>query len=468
LQNKDAAEKAIQSDIDDIKKQQYDIFFGDMKKAPLSYKNSQEKLKSLRDELNDMVPDPTLLSSQKIDIDKLTAFFSTINTEKARRALELLNSKSRDPQKPDIEGVLKRLRELKEKAEEVIKKNPDLTVTPNNIYQEMMKSDGKYLNTIGLTKYDIEKFIEDGRIDADRIMLIKPQSKFMKAVSDFPEKMLSKYEEFIKYRKARKNIPKQHPFFSLQNLKAYTSGAWDLSKEKIYQDHFADFIREIDIQLAEEYRAEVGKIKIRDGKYDPKNNAQFNEAFDKAQKTLTKSATQSPEAVAITGLFASMKDRFKKLQALAEDILMNPKDPKISKRGENVQLIREKMTQLDGRFMKTTGLSTDSVNKLITMGDLTIEDFLKFEGKKLIPNIANETLLLLGLLLGASYGISSLLPDNLNIFKKALEFRRNNLPIPFIEKRRPNKPTQPATTQAQPAPAGSVDSKKALKAFNDL
>lgn len=445
--NIDAAEKSIDSF-------QYKQFFGDLKKPPLTYKETLEKIEELKDKLEKLIPDPEALASQKIDVNKLTAFFSKINTDKARRALEKLNSSSRTPQTPDIQGVISKFNSLISRAKTAVSNNPDLTLTPNNIYNEMEKIDGKFIKSSGLNRDDIIKFIEDNRIDPDKIMAIKSISKFKQFFTSMPGKARDAFEEFIKLRSDRKSIPKQHPFYSPQAIKAYTSGVWDLSKSEIYGEHFIDFIKQLDLRLAEEYAKEVEKIKIRDKSYSATNPKQFDEAFTKAQATL---AQNCPEAIAITNLFASMKDNFKILQETAERILI--RQGKISKPKENTQTILAKMIELDRRFMKTTGLSRDSIDKLILNDDLTLTDFLKLEGKKLIPNIKNETFLLILAALGISvYKFADPL-----VIPKTLEFlRKTIIPSAYESKKEP-----PKKPQAAPPPP-TAPNNSGLDAFDKL
>lgn len=444
--NIDAAEKSIDGF-------NYKEFFGDLRKPPLPYKETLQKIEDLKDELEKLIPNPEALASQNIDINKLTAFFSKINTDKARRALDKLRSSSSTAQTPDIQGVINKFNSLISRAKTAVRNNPDLTETPNNIYIEMEKIDGKFIKSSGLNRDDIIKFIEDNRIDPDKIMAIKSQSKFKKFFSSLPDKGKSKYEEFIKLRKARKAIPKQHPFYSLQAVKAYTSGVWDLSKAELYGDHFIDFIKQLDIRFAEAYAKEVEKIKIRDKTYSAQDSKQFNEAFSKAQESVKQSC---PEAIAVTNLFSAMKDKFKVLQETAERILIQQGE--ITKPKENLQRIYEKMTEIDGKFVKTTGLSRDSIYKLMMSDNLSIEDFLKLEGKKLIPNIKNETLILILATLGVSvYKFADPL-----VIPKALEFLRRTLfPSAYEGKKEPPKKPQVAPQPAAPSTSG-------LDAFNKM
>lgn len=437
--NIDAAEKSIDSF-------QYKEFFEDLKKPPLTYNQTLEKIEELKVELEKLIPDPEALASQKIDVNKLTTFFSKINTDKARRALEKLTSSSGTPQTPDIQGVINKFNSLISRAKTAVSNNPDLTSTPNNIYNEMEKIDGKFIKSSGLNRDDIIKFIEDNRIDPDKIMAIKSISKFKQFFTSMPGKARDAFEEFVKLRSDRKAIAKQHPFYSPQAIKAYTSGVWDLSKSEIYRDHFVDFIKQLELRLAEEYAKEVEKIKIRDKSYSATNKKQFDEAFTKAQATLAKN---SPEAIAITNLFASMKDNFKKLQETAEKILI--KKEKISKPKENTQIILAKMIELDRRFMKTTGLSRDAMDKLILADDLTLEDFLKLDGKKLIPNIKNETFLLILAALGISvYKFADPL-----VIPKTLEFlRKTIIPSAYESKKEPAKNPQAAPPPTAPNTSG--------------
>lgn len=440
----DAAEKSIEQF-------QYTAFFGDAKKVPLSPTETNEKIQELKTELEKLIPDPQALADQNIDINKLTAFFSKINTDKARRALDKLRSTSSTAQTPDIQGTINKFNSLISRAKTAVRNNPDLTETLNNIYIEMEKIDGKFIKSSGLNRDDIIKFIEDNRIDPDKIMAIKSQSKFKKFFSSLPDKGKSKYEEFIKLRKARKAIPKQHPFYSLQAVKAYTSGVWDLSKAELYGDHFIDFIKQLDIRFAEAYAKEVEKIKIRDKTYSAQDSKQFNEAFSKAQESVKQSC---PEAIAVTNLFSAMKDKFKVLQETAERILIQQGE--IAKPKENLQRIYEKMTEIDGKFVKTTGLSRDSIYKLMMSDNLSIEDFLKLEGKKLIPNIKNETLILILATLGVSvYEFADPL-----VIPKALEFLRRTLfPSAYENRTTPAKP--------QPVKPAKPDT-SALRAFDKL
>jgi hypothetical protein len=428
----DAAEKSIEQ-------LQYKAFFGDAKKAPLSPTETNEKIKELKEQLEELVPNLDKLASQNIDINKLTAFFSKINTDKARKALEKLRSTSGTAQTPDIQGVINKFNSLISRAKAAVRNNPDLTETPNNIYIQMEKIDGKFIKSSGLNRDDIIKFIEDGRIDPDKIMSIKSQSKIKKFFSSIPDGGKSLFNEFIKLRKARKSIPKQHPFYSLQAVKAYTSGVWDLSKAELYGDNFIDFIKQLDIRFAEAYAQEVEKIKIRDKVYSAQNPKQFNEAFSNAQVSVK---STSPEAVAITNLFAAMKDKFKVLQDTAERILIQQGE--ITKPKENLQRIYEKMTELDGRFFKTTGLSRNSIDKMMMSDNLSIEEFLKLEGKILIPNVKNETFMLIL----AAMGISIYAFKDALIIPKTLEFLRRKLfPSAFERdnaKPQPAKPVKPA------------------------
>ena len=443
--NIDAAEKSIDGF-------NYKEFFGDLRKPPLPYKETLQKIEDLKDELEKLIPDPEALASQKIDVNKLTSFFSKINTDKARRALEKLNSSSRTPQTPDIQGVINKFNSLISKAKTAVRNNPDLTETPNNIYIEMEKIDGKFIKSSGLNRDDIIKFIEDNRIDPDKIMAIKSISKLKQFFTYLPGKARDAYEEFVKLRSERKAIPKQHPFNSPQAIKAYTSGVWDVSKSQIYDKHFVDFIKQLDLRLAEEYAKQVEKIKIRDKAYSASNPKQFDEAFTKAQQSLAKNC---PEAIAITNLFASMKDNFKVLQETAERILI--RKGKISKPKENTQAILAKMIELDKRFMKTTGLSDTSIDKLILNDDLTLADFLELDGKKLIPNIKNETFLLILAALGVSvYGFADPL-----VIPKTLEFLRKKI-IPSAYENR-TAPTKPQAAPKPPPPSTS-----GLDAFNKM